>query len=265
MGNKTYHFLAGLPRSGNTMLSALLNQNPKFYSSPISALGPLIYSMIQTGTHETYTRNIENVYRTESLFRSIFDVYYSEIDRPIIFDRAKQWGYDWSMAFFREYLTKTPKIIFTTRDIDEILASFISVNNGYLDPKNIIGLNDEDIKNVICDNLMQDDQEIMQSMSALKNLLLEENKNCLHIVEYNDLVFDPETSMARIYEFLGLEYYQHDFNNIIKIESDNDSAIGLPHDMHNVEKSIKKSVTDTSILPNIAKSKYSNIEFWRNI
>ena len=88
------------------MLSALLNQNPKFYSSPISALGPLIYSMIQTGTHETYTRNIENVYRTESLFRSIFDVYYSEIDRPIIFDRAKQWGYDWSMAFFKEYLTK---------------------------------------------------------------------------------------------------------------------------------------------------------------
>jgi hypothetical protein len=29
---KTYHFLAGLPRSGNTLLSALLNQNPIIHS-----------------------------------------------------------------------------------------------------------------------------------------------------------------------------------------------------------------------------------------
>jgi sulfotransferase len=263
MSNKTYHFLAGLPRSGNTMLSALLNQNPMFYSSPISSLGLLIYNMIQGGTHETYTRNIENVYRTESVFRSIFDNYYSDIEKPIVFDRAKQWGDDWSMAFIREYLSKNPKIIFTTRDIDEILASFLSVNNGYLNPKNVNSLDEENIKNIICDNLMQDDQEIMQSLSALKNLMLKENRHCLHIVEYNDLVFDPESVMAGIYKFLELEPHNHDFNNIVKIEVDNDSALGLPHTMHDVEKSIRKSVTDTSILPSLARSKYANSEFWR--
>jgi len=263
MSNKTYHFLAGLPRSGNTVLSALLNQNPMFYSSPISSLGLLIYNMIQGGTHETYTRNIENVYRTESVFRSIFDKYYEDIEKPIIFDRAKQWGDDWSMAFIREYLNKNPKIIFTTRDIDEILSSFLSVNNGYLNPKDTNSLDEESIKNVICDNLMQDNGEMMQSISALKNLMLKENRQCLHIVEYNDLVFDPESAMDGIYKFLELEPYGHDFNNIVKVEFDNDLALGLPPTMHDVEKSIKKSITDTSILPSLARSKYANTEFWR--
>ena len=28
---KTYYFMSRLPRSGSTLLSALLNQNPRFY------------------------------------------------------------------------------------------------------------------------------------------------------------------------------------------------------------------------------------------
>ena len=35
---KQYYFLSGFFRSGNTVLSAILNQNPKIHSSPISGL-----------------------------------------------------------------------------------------------------------------------------------------------------------------------------------------------------------------------------------
>ena len=33
---KTFYFMTGLPRSGSTLLSSILNQNPKFYSGPSS-------------------------------------------------------------------------------------------------------------------------------------------------------------------------------------------------------------------------------------
>ena len=33
---KTYYFMAGLPRAGSTLLSAILNQNPRIYSGPSS-------------------------------------------------------------------------------------------------------------------------------------------------------------------------------------------------------------------------------------
>ena len=40
---KTYYFMSGLPRSGSTLLSAILNQNPRFYSGPSS---PVVSTMI---------------------------------------------------------------------------------------------------------------------------------------------------------------------------------------------------------------------------
>ena len=35
---KQFYFMAGLPRSGSTMLSAILNQNSKIYSGPSSPI-----------------------------------------------------------------------------------------------------------------------------------------------------------------------------------------------------------------------------------
>ena len=36
MENQKMFFLSGLPRTGNTLLSAILNQNPDIYCTPIS-------------------------------------------------------------------------------------------------------------------------------------------------------------------------------------------------------------------------------------
>ena len=39
---KTYHFLAGLPRSGSTVLASILNQNPEVYVTPTSPMLDLL-------------------------------------------------------------------------------------------------------------------------------------------------------------------------------------------------------------------------------
>ena len=36
--NKTLHFLSGIPRSGSTVLAAILNQNPETHVSTTSGL-----------------------------------------------------------------------------------------------------------------------------------------------------------------------------------------------------------------------------------
>ena len=41
--NKTFYFISGLPRSGSTLLSSILNQNPRFYSGPSS---PVVSTML---------------------------------------------------------------------------------------------------------------------------------------------------------------------------------------------------------------------------
>jgi hypothetical protein len=168
----------------------------------------------------------------------------------------------------KKYITKSPKIIVTVRDILEILASFISLNSDRLKSDAInnnslinIYRSDEDC---MCEYLMRADGEIDRAMVSVASAFYLENKNIFHIVEYNDLVLKPQETMSGIYKFLGLPDYNHDFNNIKKIELDNDINLGYPENLHHVRKSLSKSSTSTDILSNYIKHKYSNMEFWKN-
>ena len=42
-----FHFISGLPRSGSTLLSALLLQNPRFHAGMTSPVGTLLSGMLQ--------------------------------------------------------------------------------------------------------------------------------------------------------------------------------------------------------------------------
>ena len=46
MATHRYHFITGLPRSGSTLLSALLRQNPRFHAAMSSPVGGLFQGML---------------------------------------------------------------------------------------------------------------------------------------------------------------------------------------------------------------------------
>ena len=53
---KTFYFMAGLPRAGSTLLSTLLNQNPRIYSGPSSpVLGAMYTAHDNFKSNELYT------------------------------------------------------------------------------------------------------------------------------------------------------------------------------------------------------------------
>jgi sulfotransferase len=106
--------------------------------------------------------------------------------------------------------------------------------------------------------------EIDKSLLSLASAFYPENKDVFHIVEYNDLVFKTEETMSGIYKFLELPEYQHNFKAIEKVETDNDEAVGLPKNLHEVGKSISKSTTNQDVLSDYIRHKYSNMEFWRD-
>jgi sulfotransferase len=265
---KKYHFLAGLPRSGNTLLSAILNQNPDIYSSPLSPLSTTMFETWQGFKIEHNVRNNENRERTARLISSMPDTFYSDIQKPIIFDREKAWGTPENLNIIRSHITSTPKILFTVRSITEILASFINMNAVYLKHEayeaglytsNYLSRND-----LICEYLMAPNRDIDKGLLSLSSAMMPWNTGVFHIIEYNDLVLKPEETMTKVYEFLELENYKHNFSKIIKVETDNDEAIGLPYNLHSIRESISKSSTSTDVLSDYIKSKYANMEFWRD-
>ena len=137
---KTYHFLAGLPRSGNTVLSSLLNQNPEIYSSPLSPVCGYMWDLHKSlDNREANFRN-DFTSNNMSIMSNIMDSFYYNIDKPIIFDREKSWGTPGNLKVIKKYITPSPKIIFTVRPILEVLASFIS-----LIPEDSLSYIDEDM------------------------------------------------------------------------------------------------------------------------
>lgn len=266
---KKIFFLSGLPRSGNTLLSAILNQNNDIYSSPISILTGIFYSQVEyISKDENFLRSPENKDRYESYLKKIAQNYYDDIDEPIIFDRDKGWGTPYNLEVAKRFINPKPKIIFTVRNITDILASIINLDiKGYKDiltTDNYFGASYRQYNDLLCDHVMRPNGEFEQVMLALSSAFLPENKGIFHIVEYENLINNTEKELDKIYNFLEIDRFKHNINNIIKNEIDNDESIGYPKNMHNVVSKITSSKTNAAeTLSEYALKKYSNMEFWR--
>ena len=263
MMEKTYFFLAGLPRTGSTLLGAILNQNPQIYVSSTSPLLDLVVGI----DHVFKISNQYNINPKEHFKSKLIDTFhekwYDDIDYPFIIDKSRGWTHHMSFA---KHISNNLKIICPVRDILEILSSFILINNEgksifdkELIKKNISLTNDNR-----CDLLMKKGNGIVeQSLYGIAQCFLNGDDKYLHFVEYNDLVSDTKSTIDKIYDFLEIDKYDHDFENIVNKIEENDNLLGIPN-LHEVRKTIsKKKNNPFEILSTKMIEKYSNLEFWR--
>jgi sulfotransferase len=268
---KTFYFIAGLPRSGSTLLSAILNQNPRFYSGPNS---PVIAGMM--ALESAYSNNelflsYPKIQQGKDTIASILPQFYSDRTEPVIFDKNRSWTS--RLHYISGYFDIVPKIICPVRDVSEILASFISLidRNPYVNDGKINFIdemlikNNESISNENrCKFLMSSNGILGQSHQSLKDALMNGFENNLHFVEYNDLVSNPQESLNKIYEFLGETPFNHHYDNLENKYKTNDLLVyGLP-DMHEVRPNLSKtSQSPTEILPESIIKSCEGLEFWR--
>lgn len=258
--------MSGLPRSGSTLLSSIFNQNPDIYSTTNSPILRTISMAELTLTSSEQFRSNPKPECVKSLLKGISQNYYAPFDRDIIIDKCRVWTNHVDMI--KNYITEDPKIICTVRDILDILMSFLalhekssgrSIFNDHLKFENSV--NSESI----CNYLMQETSVVGNSYNCLKECFNSENSKYLLLVEYEDLVRDPQQQMNRIYEFLGESSYTHDFSNIIQAEIEDPSCdvMGL-EGLHVVRKSVEKVCRNRSdYFSEDLIQKYSNMEFWR--
>ncbi len=264
---KNLYFLSGLPRSGNTLLSALLNQNPEIYVSPISPLFEDLLTLEKLWAKDIYTSNFE--LNTTSGLKRFAEGFYENIEKPIILDRNKEWGSKESIYTMYKYLTEKPKIVYTVRDIPSILASFMSIvkddGNNFIDEsirkEKINPYGNQETVDVRCDWLMNN--QVGYCLSNLTQLLKIKVPVCL--IEYDDLVQEPQMQLAKIYDFLEIKGFDHSFDNVVKLEEENLALAGLPANLHDVRGQVQKTSRPASVvLTKNVMQKYSNLEFWRN-
>ena len=129
---KNIYFLAGLPRSGSTVLAAILNQHPSVHATSTSGLLDILVGTLnawntsltvqaQTTDQEKSNEEIQRILRT------ICEEKYATIDKPIILDKARGWSSSINMPTMAHVLGHKPKIIATVRNIPDCVASFVRI------------------------------------------------------------------------------------------------------------------------------------------
>ena len=86
------HFISGLPRSGSTLLSALLRQNPRFHAGMTGPVGSLVEAMLRNMSMGNETSIFITDAQREALLRAVFTTFYSHAPAGnVVFDTNRMW------------------------------------------------------------------------------------------------------------------------------------------------------------------------------
>jgi hypothetical protein len=267
--DKKFYFMAGLPRSGGTLLSSILNQNPDIYVSPQSTLPNTLgaaYNEYQSKENKD-SDQFQNIY---NVMEMIIPTFYSHKKEKYIIDKNFSWLDGHPYVILKNHLKNPIRVICPVRDVLGILASWNRLCEK--DPNNN---HDKEIRKNYKDKRPMADRRaeffmtlgdekngILNGIENLKRILYPEFKDNILLVDYDDLTQDTLNTIDQIYNFLGIEKFDHDFNNISNPNLHKDTW-GIK-DHHKVKPTIQREEDDYSkIFSKDTIKKYSGLEFWK--
>ncbi|MBV8666411.1 MAG: sulfotransferase [Burkholderiaceae bacterium] len=259
-----YHFISGLPRSGSTLLTAILRQNPRFSVALASPVVSLIEAIQPYTSGGEYSLFFDDATRAD-MFQGLFDSFYKQTvakmpENPVIFDSNRMWtGFIPLIA----HLHPDARIICCVRDIGWILDSFERLlAKNPLQMTRIFGAGPRNSILARAENLMNPEYGLVGlPYYKLSEAWFGEQAKRLIVVPYNSLVKDPKRVLGRIYQELGETPFDHDFQNVeFDDVSEYDAYVGLPG-LHTVRKKIEH-IERAPILPPDIFFKYATAQFW---
>lgn len=260
------HFISGLPRSGSTLLTNILLQNPKFQTTATSSLLDFLLQVRDNWNklegHTTYPdgQNKWNV------IRSILQNYHNT-SRPIIFDKNRGWSTH--VEFIEKVTGEKAKIIACVRNLEDICTSFEKLFR-----KNRA---DGEIHGEFSNSQMKTLDGRISIWTADEGVLGRPYVSLLDTIQrglgdrilffpYEDWTSNPDYWFKQLYNFIGETYYQHDFNNIEQVIRENDAGYGWGSDLHEIKtgKLLPAQSEAIQIIGQNWYQKLHNTEFWKN-
>src|SRR5215472_629073 len=89
---KVIHFISGLPRSGSTLLAAILRQNPRFHAGMSSPVGSLFMALQGAMSRRNEAAVFIDEAQKRELLNGLFDNYYHAVHpQKLVFDTNRAW------------------------------------------------------------------------------------------------------------------------------------------------------------------------------
>jgi sulfotransferase len=255
------HFISGLPRSGSTLLGALLRQNPKIHAGMSSPVGALMQrAQAGMGPRSEFSSMISDSQR-RNILTGICESYYKDTaDGKWVIDTNRLWCS--RMPLLTELYPKA-RVIVCVRDLLWVMDSFERVLR-----KNKLGISKmfkpQDAMTVFTrvGSLASPGGTVGFAWNATQEAFYGEYADRLLVIDYEALAREPKRVMDTIYEELEIEPFEHDFDNVEYGEGDEfDNQLGVPG-LHTVSRKVAYTERPTILPPELIE-RFSGRNFWR--
>lgn len=215
---KTLHFCGGLPRTGSTVLMNILQENPAIFTTGTDPLPNILnYHVLSAArVHEPFFA-MDKKQADNAMYGFVQQGtkgYYEALtDKPIVISKSR----GWSDVL---HLYPNSKYICMIRDLRDIVQSFINLNNNLKSLHSLTStykllpaLADHekfsyffDEESSLCSALHQEIPRMME--------LYENDSKKVIFIRYEDFTKNPKHTLNKLYDFLNIDYFEHDLNNI---------------------------------------------------
>lgn len=256
------HFISGLPRSGSTLLGALLRQNPRFYASMTSPVGSLVNRMLEAMSEDNEFSVFITPEQKRALTLTIFSTFYQpEAHKKVIFDTNRLWCGKLSLI---QELFPGSKVICCVRNVAWIMDSIERLirKNAFDVSRMFNNPGERSTVYTRTEALSQGGRLVGFAYNALKEAFYSEYSASLLLVDYDLLTQAPDKTISLIYQFLEEEPFKHDFANVEYEASEFDNRLNTKG-LHQVRPKVEFQPRLT-ILPPDLFTQYDGLSFWKN-
>jgi sulfotransferase len=256
------HFISGLPRSGSTLLAALLRQNPRLHAGMTSPVGSLFTALLRELSQGNETAIFVNDAQREAVLRGVFDNYYAAIHPSrIVFDTNRLWT---SKLPALAALFPAAKVICCVRHVSWILDSLERViRSNRFELSKIFNFEPGGTVYSRIEGLGSGSGMVGFAWNALREAYFGEQADRLLLITYETLTQTPLAALDAIYDFIGLERFAHDAANVVYEDArEFDARLGTPG-LHTVGRRVEVA-SRTTILPPDLFRRYEPDSFWRD-
>lgn len=254
------HFISGLPRSGSTLLGALLRQNPRFQAGMSGPLAGLFGALLgEMSARSEFSVFIDDAQR-QRILRGLFEQYYADTPAEAVLDTNRAW-----CTRMPALVTLFPnsRVIACVREMPWIVDSFERlVQKNAFQPSSIFNYAAGGTVYTRANGIAAPDGMLGYAYDALKEAFYGEHTDRLLLVQYETLTRDPAKALAAVYDFLGEPAFRHDVEHVDYDASEFDAKAGTPG-LHTVRPRVEANER-RSILPPDLFQRFASDAFWRD-
>lgn len=243
---KEFFFQSSLPRSGSTLLQNILAQNPDIYSTPTSPLSDYVTMMREVYTNNPNV-NAQDDEQMKAAFKGIckkgMEGYFEALtDRKYVLDKSRTWMPNFDFLTF--IIDKEPKMLCTVRDLRDVFAS--NEKNFRKNPhksRATFGMGDANTLPKRIDVWAASNNFTGGAIDSLSDALRTGLAEKMLFIKYENLCLYPEEVLPRIYKYLEIPEFKHNFENVPQVTHEDDKVHGI-FGIHTIRNTVEMLPSD---------------------